>query len=199
MSSSLQLVNVEHSSNAEILRKPAQILTFPLEAEILELIEDMKKKLIEIEGAGLAANQVGFHIQLILYHVTEDILKLREDATEIIPITTLINPSYTPIEAEGQVSDWEGCFSVSVVGKVPRWKRISYQGFTPDGQKIKAEASGFHARVLQHEIDHINGIMITDVLTPDCLQGSAEEMRALRVKEMEERNNQQYHVNKTKD
>lgn len=184
----LELVTIEESPNREILKKPAATVAFPLDKEIVSLIDAMQAKLIEINAAGLAASQVGHHVRVIIYHVPPEALIIRQDATDVVPITVLLNPSYTPIEEEGKFLDWEGCFSVSErMGKVPRYKCIHYEGITPDGEKISAKAWGFLARLLQHEIDHTNGTLITDVLTPDCLQGHPSDMMPLRKKEMEER------------
>jgi len=183
----LELVTIEHSPNAaDILKKPASRIDFPLSPEIIALIEAMKKKVIEIDGVGLAANQVGYHVKVIVYHVPEAVRSYREDALEEVPLSVLINPSYTPIEEDGIFADWEGCFSVAEkIGKVKRYKSIHYQGQTPTGETIKAKANGFLARVLQHEIDHINGFLIIDRLTPSCIQGDPKEMKAIREKEYE--------------
>lgn len=188
----LELVTIENTPNAaEILKKPAKTVEFPLSADVLELIEAMKKKVIEIDGVGLAANQVGHHLRVIVYLVPENALSYRVDAREEVPLTVLINPSYTPIEADGKFADWEGCFSVAeTVGKVNRYKSIHYEGQTIDGKPVKTTAQGFLARVLQHEIDHVNGFLIVDRLTPDCIQGNPKEMINIRKMEYEERINQ---------
>lgn len=184
----LELVTIEHSSNASILIQPSKDISFPLKPEILTLIEDMKQKLMEINAVGLAACQVGHHVRLIVFHVTPESLVIRQDATEVVPITVLLNPSYSPVEEEGKFSDWEGCFSVAErMGKVPRYSCIQYTGITPTGEKVQAIARGFLARVLQHEIDHTRGTLIIDLLTPECLQGHPNEMMPIRKKEIEDR------------
>ncbi len=184
----LDLVTIESSPIADILRRPAATVEFPLSAEIKALIAAMKLKLIEIEGAGLAAPQVGYHVRVIVYHVTPLDLEIRNDVEALVPMTVLINPSYMPLEAEGKVADWEGCFSVeSIRGKPSRYKAIAYQGYTPSGEKVEGIARGHLARLLQHEIDHIRGILFIDVLTPNCIQGSAAEMMAIRHQELEEK------------
>ncbi len=182
---SLELVTIEHSVNAkDMLKVPCKAVAFPLSPDMLELIEAMKKKVVEIDGVGLAANQVGHHVKILVYLVPEEAISYRVDAIEEVPLTVLINPSYTPIEADGIFADWEGCFSVAEkVGKVKRYKSIYYEGQTPDGKWIKTKAHGFLARVIQHEIDHVNGILIIDRLTPDCVQGSPKEMAAIRQKD----------------
>jgi peptide deformylase len=184
----LDLVTIEQSSNKDILKKPAETVIFPLNAEILDLIDALQEKLIEVNAAGLAASQVGYPVRVIVYHVPPEALIIRQDAKEVVPLTVLLNPSYVPIKEEGKFLDWEGCFSVSErMGKVPRYKCIHYEGITPEGKKVSAKAWGFLSRLLQHEIDHTNGTLITEVLTPDCLQGHPNEMMPLRKKEMEER------------
>lgn len=184
----LDFVVIEHSATASMMLKtPCETVIFPLSQDLIQLIDEMKKKMIEADGVGLAANQVGHHIRLVIYHVPSDALSYREDASEVVPITVLINPNYTPIVEEGQFSDWEGCFSVDkTIGKVPRYKAIQYEGQDIDGKPIKAIARGFLARVIQHEIDHVNGFLILDRLTPDCIQGTREEMMRLRKIELEE-------------
>ncbi len=182
----LELVTVENSPNAGILKSPGALLTFPLVPEYLSLIEDIKAKVLELPASGLAANQVGHHLQIIVYQVSAEVRKLREDAEAVHPITVLINPRYTPIPEEGKRSDWEACFSITEwMGKVSRYKCIHYQGYDIDGKKVEGYARGYLARVLQHEIDHVHGILITDVLTPNCLQGPPAEMRLIRAKEIE--------------
>lgn len=184
-----EFIVIDHTPGAEkILRKPAKKVSFPLSESILRLIEEMKISIIEADGVGLAASQVGNHIQLIVYHVPKEVLTFREDVFEEVPLSVLINASYTPIPEEGMFSDWEGCFSVhDTMAKVPRYKSIKYEGQTVDGQHITGSARGFLARVLQHEIDHTQGILFIDRLTKDCIQGPEEEMMKIRREEYEER------------
>lgn len=186
----LNFVVIEHTPNAEhLLKKPAKKLNFPLSKDILDLIENMKKKVLEAQGVGLAANQVGYHLQLIIFHVDDYSFQTRKDAFERVPLTVLINPSYQPIMEEGMTEDWEGCFSVyDHLGKVPRYNSIYFEGYDIQGKKIKDKATGFLARVLQHEIDHINGYLILDRLTKDNLQGTIEDMNKIREQEYEQEN-----------
>ena len=100
---------------------------------------------------------------------------------------TIINPEYTPVNENDIVSDFEGCYSVKrVYGKVPRYKSINLKYQNEDGMLIEKIASGFYARVLQHEIDHLNGILITNRLTPECVQGTFAQMMPLRRAELPE-------------
>jgi len=92
-------------------------------------------------------------------------------------MTVLVNPVITPLGVE-QEDDWEGCLSVpGLRGKVPRWTRIRYTGFDPYGDPIDREAEGFHARVVQHECDHLDGILYPQRMTDLSLLAFAEELR----------------------
>lgn len=105
-------------------------------------------------------------------------------------MTTLINPSYTPHEEEGKALDWEGCFSVqSQMGKVWRFKTITYSGQTEEGELVEGIARGYLARLLQHEIDHLDGKLALDFYDPLSPQGPIEEMRKIRLKEVEDLQN----------
>ncbi len=182
----LELVNIEHSDNKAVLRQPTATVSFPLTTEIKQLIADMKQKVLEIDGVGLAAPQVGYGLNLFVYVISEEAKSLRKDASEVIPVTALLNASYEPIgrPTEKKVEDWEGCFSVlTTMGKVPRYRRIKYRAQDENGNKIEGIAKGFTARVLQHEIDHLHGTLIIDRLEKQHIHGPIETMRALRAKE----------------
>lgn len=184
---SLELVNIEHSENKAVLRQPTATVSFPLTTEIKQLIADMKQKVVEIDGVGLAAPQVGRALNLFVYVISEDAKSLRKDATEVIPVTALLNATYEPIggPAEKKVEDWEGCFSVvSTMGKVPRYRRIKYRAQDEDGNIVQGIAKGFTARVLQHEIDHLHATLIIDRLEKHHTHGPIEAMRELRLKEL---------------
>lgn len=181
----LEIVTIEHSAHPEVLTTPAQILTFPLSADEIALIEQMKDLLLRLKGVGLAAPQVGVAKQIIIINIAEEAKVLRKDANEIVPVTVLINPSYTQAPDATITQDWEGCFSVvDTTGKVPRFNKITYRAFTPYGAPITATAEGFTARVLQHEIDHLQGVLITKRLTSECLQGHPNEMLKIRYSEL---------------
>ncbi|MBX9697524.1 MAG: peptide deformylase, partial [Alphaproteobacteria bacterium] len=135
--------------------------------------------------AGLAAPQIGFGKRIIVYAIPEDTKNYRNDADEIVEMRVLINPEYEPI-GDVTVVDWEGCFSVAnTCAEVPRFQEIRYKAYDMEGRKIEGIAKGFHARLLQHEIGHINGQLFIDLVTPGCRSGSLEEMRALRKAEFE--------------
>ncbi len=182
------IVTIEALENKDVLTKPARDVEFPLSTADQEVIQALKEKFAHENMAGLAAPQIGVHLRIIVFHVDKIALEFREDVEALVPLTVLINPSYESIAANGTNNDWEGCFSVeSIRGKVDRYKTISYQGFTPEGKEVKGVANGFLARLLQHEIDHTNGILFTSRLKPENVQGPTEEMIKLRKQEIEER------------
>ena len=122
--------------------------------ELLALVADMKDTMLAANGAGLAAPQIGVDLQLVIFGFERN---QRYPDAEPVPYTVLCNPVITPLGV-AEETDWEGCLSVpGLRGQVPRFSRIRYTGITPDGQAIDREASGFHARVVQHECDHLIG------------------------------------------
>ena len=181
----LETIQIETCITPEILRSEAQDVTFPLSNELKELVQSMKLKVEKLQGVGLAAPQVSYPVKIIVYSITPDAAFFRSNAFETVSPTILINPSYVPTKDAIIANDWEGCFSVKeTAGKVPRYNKIRYTAYNENGQKIESIAEGFTARVLQHEIDHINGILITDRLTKDCIQGKPEAMTKLRLQSL---------------
>ena len=123
--------------------------------ELHSLIADMRETMAAVNGAGLAAPQIGVNLQLVIFGGTE--VNPRYPDRPLIPITVLLNPVITPID-DAEEFDWEGCLSVpGLRGEVPRWARIRYTGFDEFGQTIDRTVDGFHARVVQHECDHLIG------------------------------------------
>ena len=121
-----------------------------------QLIQDMIDTMEANDGAGLAAPQIGINIQLVIFGFKKND---RYPDAEEVPFTVLINPKITPIGDEIE-DGWEGCLSVpGLRGVVPRYKKISYQGTDQYGKKIERNVDGFHARVVQHECDHLFGIL----------------------------------------
>ncbi|MEC5217368.1 peptide deformylase [Actimicrobium sp. GrIS 1.19] len=124
--------------------------------ELQALIADMFETMIAANGAGLAAPQIGVNLQLVIFGFKQN--QRYPDAPEV-PETVLINPVLTPISDE-QKEDWEGCLSVpGLRGVVPRWTRLHYEGVDQHGASISRDVEGFHARVVQHECDHLAGIL----------------------------------------
>jgi peptide deformylase len=122
--------------------------------ELNELIADMFDTMKHADGAGLAAPQIGVDLQLVIFGFDSND---RYPEAPPVPKTVLINPTITPLD-DVEVDGWEGCLSVpGLRGVVPRWTRIRYTGVDPRGKPIDREADGFHARVVQHECDHLIG------------------------------------------
>ena len=133
------------------IAKPVEQFDTP---EMRELIADMFETMKDANGAGLAAPQIGVDLQLVIFGFDRN---ERYPEAPAVPKTVLINPTITPL-GDGEVDGWEGCLSVpGLRGVVPRWERIRYTGVDPQGNVIDREADGFHARVVQHEVDHLLG------------------------------------------
>lgn len=125
--------------------------------ELRALITDMEDTMKAANGAGIAAPQIGVNLQVVIFGTGEP--NPRYPEAPVVPRTTLINPVITPLSGEKE-EGWEGCLSVpGMRGVVPRYARIRYTGFDEQGNAIDREAEGFHARVVQHECDHLWGIL----------------------------------------
>lgn len=124
--------------------------------ELDELIRDMFDTMAAESGAGLAAPQIGVSKRLVIFGVEKN---PRYPDAEEVPTTILINPVIQPVGRRTE-DDWEGCLSVpGMRGLVPRYTHIRYSGYDAQGQRFEREVSGFHARVVQHECDHLDGIL----------------------------------------
>ncbi|MCW5298632.1 peptide deformylase [Herbaspirillum lusitanum] len=124
--------------------------------EMDTLIADMFETMRAVNGAGLAAPQIGVNLQLVIFGFKKN--QRYPDAPEV-PETVLINPTLTPLSDE-QEEGWEGCLSVpGLRGVVPRWSRLRYEGMDEKGNRIDRTVDGFHARVVQHECDHLIGVL----------------------------------------
>jgi len=123
-------------------------------AELRELVGDMFETMHAANGAGLAAPQIGVDLQVVIFGFNRN---ERYPDAPAVPETILVNPTIEPIGSDEE-QGWEGCLSVpGLRGVVPRFSRIRYRGFDLDGQVLEREAEGFHARVVQHECDHLIG------------------------------------------
>ena len=130
--------------------------------ELDNLIEDMLDTMIAKDGAGLAAPQIGIALRVVIFGFDSN---PRYPDNGAVPKTVLINPTTTPLSEEKE-DGWEGCLSVpGMRGLVSRYKHIRYSGFDASGATIEVEARGFHARVVQHECDHLDGIIYTQRLS----------------------------------
>ena len=124
--------------------------------ELRTLIADMFDTMRHLNGAGLAAPQIGVDLRVVIFGFTAN---ARYPDAPAVPETILINPTLTPL-SDDMEDGWEGCLSVpGLRGVVPRYLRLRYQGFDADGGAIDRIAEGFHARVVQHECDHLDGIL----------------------------------------
>src|SRR5579862_3964326 len=123
---------------------------------LLELIADMHATMLAANGAGLAAPQIGVLERVVLFGGGET---PRYPDADAVPYTVLINPKLKPLRG-GRDEDWEGCLSVpGMRGLVPRYRRLRYRGTDQWGQPIDRTVAGFHARVVQHEVDHLDGVL----------------------------------------
>lgn len=163
-----------------LLQKAELIIQFNT-PELHSLIQDLEDTIAHMNGAGIAAPQIGVSLQVVIFgqKTDSDYVNPRYPDADIVPYTVLINPTLTPVTDEMD-DGWEGCLSVpGMRGVVPRYSRLHYTGFNQFGQPIDRLVSGFHARVVQHECDHLFGILypmriknlkdfgFTDVLFPN--------------------------------
>ncbi len=180
-----------------VLQAPAEAVEDPGAAEITRLIADMIETIADAAGAGLAAPQVHVPKRVVIFHIPEGRAGTGGEGGDggeggnggeggeggnggnggPRPPTVLINPVVEPVDDEVAV-DWEGCLSLpDMIGAVPRFVRIRYRALNPDGEAIERTAEGFHARVVQHECDHLDGILYPMRMPDLTLFGFAEEMR----------------------
>ncbi len=139
-----------------LLLRQAELVQWFDTPELRALIQDMQDTMQAMNGAGIAAPQIGVSQQVVMFGVGKN---PRYPDAESVPFTILVNPQITPLGDEKE-DGWEGCLSVpGLRGLVPRYTRIRYTGFDEKGQPIDRVAVGFHARVVQHECDHLAGIL----------------------------------------
>ena len=135
------------------MSKPVEVFGTP---QLRDLITDMRDTMAHLRGAGLAAPQIAVPLRVVIFGVSRN---PRYPDAEEVPDTVLINPVITPIGSEMEEA-WEGCLSVPAMrGVVPRYTQLRYQGFDESGAPIDRSVAGFHARVVQHECDHLDGIL----------------------------------------
>ncbi len=138
------------------LLEPARPVADFASAELALLITDMHDTMRALNGAGLAAPQIGAGLQVVIFGIDAN---PRYPDAEAVPFTVLVNPVLTPL-SDALEEAWEGCLSVpGMRGVVPRHVALRYQGFDAAGQPIDRSVGGFHARVVQHEVDHLHGIL----------------------------------------
>jgi peptide deformylase len=138
-----------------LLQRVAEPVT-RFDAQLLELLADMDDTMRALSGAGIAAPQIGVSLRVVIFELADN---PRYPHIAPVPYTVLVNPLVTPLTAE-QDEGWEGCLSVpGLRGLVPRHRRIRYRGYDQYGAPLDRTVEGFHARVVQHEVDHLDGIL----------------------------------------
>ena len=146
-----------------LLQRSAEVDAFGT-PQLQSLLQDMRDTMAAEDGAGIAAPQIGVSLRVVIFGFESN--ERYPDAPPV-PATVLINPTLE-VQDDEREEDWEGCLSVpGMRGLVPRYKRLRYRGFDADGQPIDRTVDGFHARVVQHEVDHLDGVLypmrITDL------------------------------------
>ncbi len=159
-----------------VLRAPAAVVEQPTAPWVRRLVRDMIETMEDAGGTGLAAPQVHMPYRIVVFRVGgERLTELPGDTEQ--DLTVLINPVIEPVGSERALG-WEGCLSVpGLRGVVPRHLRIRYRGRGLDGAAIEREAAGFHARVVQHECDHLDGILYPQRMTDHRLLVFVEELQ----------------------
>jgi peptide deformylase len=156
-----------------VLRERAQPVQAFGTPELLALVQDMKDTMAAKNGAGLAAPQVGVGERVVIFGVDKN---PRYPDAEEVPFTVLVNPKIVLLTREVE-EGWEGCLSVpGMRGLVPRYTRLKYSGYDEHGNPVEREAEGFHARVVQHECDHLDGILYPQRMTDLSKLGFIEEL-----------------------
>jgi peptide deformylase len=147
--------DVLRMGDARLLQRSVEVERFGTPA-LAALLEDMRDTMAHLNGAGLAAPQIGIGLRVVIFGVSAN---PRYPDAEEVPDTVLINPVLVPLSEEIE-EGWEGCLSVpGMRGWVPRWSRLRYAGFDEQGNPFERNVEGFHARVVQHECDHLDGIL----------------------------------------
>src|SRR3982751_2320654 len=156
-----------------VLREKSKAVDRTATPELRQLIADMKETMAAQSGAGLAAPQIGVSQRVVIFGVEAN---PRYPDAEPVPFTVLVNPKIVILTREIE-EDWEGCLSVpGMRGVVPRYKKLRYSGFDIEGNPFEREAEGFHARVVQHECDHLDGILYPQRMTDMSRFGFNEEL-----------------------
>lgn len=155
-----------------ILRRKAVPIQENDFSEMVSLADDLRETLIAAQGVGIAATQVGREVQMLVYRIPAS----RSEDDGEIPMTVLLNPQLTPLTQEMTVA-FEGCLSMpGLTGAVPRFKKIGLRATLLSGKVIEQEIGGFHARVLQHELDHLEGKLYVDRMTDFTSFGFSTEL-----------------------
>lgn len=155
-----------------VLMAPARPVANPKAPAIRRLVADMIETMVDAPGIGLAAPQVHVPLRVVVFLVPAE----RQGGADEVPLTILVNPEIEPLGGEKETG-MEGCLSLpGMAGLVPRFTRVRYRAVTPEGEGIECIAEGYHARVVQHECDHLDGILYPMRMTDLSSFGYVEEM-----------------------
>lgn len=156
-----------------LLKKASKVCEFS-NPELDNLVDDMFDTMAAEDGVGLAAPQIGVSLRIVIFGFEHN-PRYPDEAR--VPRTVLINPEITALSQDRE-NGWEGCLSVpGMRGLVSRYRHIRYSGYDPSGKSIEVEAEGFHARVVQHECDHLDGILYVHRLCSPLKFGFTEELQ----------------------
>ena len=165
----MSILKIAKLGHPVLLKKGTEINEFSTKS-LKKIVYDMSETMIDYNGIGLAAPQIHLSKRIIVFRNPDS------EEKDKIQITPLINPIFKPI-GDQKESDWEGCLSIpGMQGLVSRYKKIIYYGYDLDGNKIENTAEGLHARVVQHEIDHLDGILYTSRLIDKKAFGFEKEI-----------------------
>ncbi|WP_420404026.1 peptide deformylase [Nisaea sp.] len=158
-----------------VLRRRAEEIAGPAAEEISALAQDMADSMEEAGGVGLAAPQIGVSKRIIVFKIPAE--RATAEANDgPLGLQVLVNPVIEPLTGEMELG-WEGCLSIpGLKGEVPRYRKILYRGYDLKGEKVLRQAEGFHARVVQHELDHLDGILYPERMTDMRRFGYGEEL-----------------------
>ncbi len=160
-----------------VLLKRAEAIADPSSMEVRALVENMVETMEDATGVGLAAPQVYEGRRVIVFKSPRERGEDQALESDFSPLTAVVNPEFEPLGDEMALG-WEGCLSIpGITGAVPRYSRIVYRGYLPNGQPVEREATNFHARVVQHEIDHLDGVLFPMRMTDLSLLSFNEELK----------------------
>lgn len=161
-----------------VLRRQAAAVADPTAPEIRRLVGDMIETMADADGAGLAAPQVHAPLRVVVFAVPADRAADHDGADTEVPLTVMINPEIEPLTEDRELG-WEACLSLpGLAGRVRRYTHIRYRYLTPDGESVTREAEDYHARVVQHECDHLDGVLYPMRMDDMSRFGFVEEINA---------------------
>ena len=176
----MSILKIAKLGHPVLLKKTSEINDLD-KIDFKKIVYDMSETMLDAEGIGLAAPQVHLTHRMFIYRNPD------QDEEEKIKVSVFINPLIEKISEETE-DDWEGCLSIpGMSGLVRRYKKIKYSAIDLNGHTVTGEAEGLHARVIQHEIDHLNGVLYTSRLTDKRAFGFSEEIEKFWKKGNEEK------------